>query len=182
MRVLNYLFVFTLSLFMLSCSGSRLEIEETSGKSGINYSNSKDLWKKLKSENEDSYSYTVNSISWTGNGSRTHISIKDGTVIRREYTYYKQDRNEDGEPIEIAIESYIETGEEIGNNAEGFDPLLIDELYETCFSEYLNVNREENTIYFDTDENGIISNCGFVEKGCVDDCFIGFRISEFKWL
>ncbi len=90
--------------------------------------------------------------------------------------------NEESELEEVEIESYTETGEEIGSHSEGFDPLLIDELYETCISEYLRVNTGENDVYFNTNEAGIISNCGFVEKGCVDDCFIGFRISEFQWL
>jgi len=182
MRVLKYLSVFLFTMFLLSCANTNLKTQQISGKSGVSYDDSEEIWKKLKSENEDSYSYTVNSISWSGFGSRTTITVKDGLVSKREYIYFEQVLNEESELEEVEIESYIETGEEIGSNPEGFQPFLIDELYETCISEYLRVNKGENDIYFNTNEAGIISNCGFVEKGCIDDCFKGFRISKFQWL
>jgi hypothetical protein len=180
MKISNCFILFCITL--LSCSTSDNDRGKITGESGISYSDIKTMWKELKAQNDETYSYTVNFISWSGFGSRTTIIVKDGLVSKRKYLYFEQVLNEESELEEVEIESYTETGEEIGSHSEGFDPLLIDELYETCISEYLIVNTGENDIYFNTNDAGIISSCGFVEKACVDDCFIGFRISEFQWL
>jgi len=182
MKISNCFILFLFCITPLSCSTSDNDRGEITGESGISYSDSKKMWKELKAQNDETYSYTVSFISWSGFCSRTTITVKDGLVSNREYLYFEQVLNEESELEEVEIESYTEAGEEIGSHSDGFDPLLIDELYETCISEYLIVNTGENDVYFNTNESGIISNCGFVEKGCVDDCFIGFRISEFQWL
>lgn len=182
MKISNCFILFLFCITLLSCSTNDNDRGEITGESGISYNDSKTMWKELKAQNDETYSYTASFISWSGFGSRTTITVKDGLVSKREYLYFEQVLNEESELEEVEIESYTETGEEIGSHSEGFDPLLIDELYETCISEYLRVNTGENDVYFNTNDAGIISNCGFVEKGCVDDCFIGFRISEFQWL
>ncbi|APS39263.1 MULTISPECIES: hypothetical protein [Salegentibacter] len=179
MKISNF-FLFFLVLF--SCSENENNNSAITGESGVSYNESKKVWSELKNINGNSYSYTISFISWSGFGNRTIISVKDGIISKREYLYYEQTYSDEGEMVEVEIKSYTETGEEIGSNSEGFDPLLIDELYQTCLSDYLNINKADNEIYFNTDEAGIISNCGFVETGCVDDCFRGFRISEFNWL
>ena len=182
MKISNCFIMFLFCITLLSCSTNDDDRGEITGESGISYSDSKTMWKEVKAQNEETYSYTVSFSSWSGFGSRTTITVKDGLVSKRKYLYFEQVLNEESELEEVEIESYTETGEEIGSHSEGFDPLLIDELYQTCLSDYLNINKADNEIYFNTDEAGIISNCGFVETGCVDDCFRGFRISEFNWL
>jgi hypothetical protein len=182
MKISNCFILFLFCNTLLSCSSNDTDRGEITGESGVSYNDSRTMWKELKAQNDETYNYTMSFISWSGFGSRTTITVKDGLVSKREYLYFEQILNEVSELEEVEIESYTEAGEEIGSNSEGFDPLLIDELYETCISEYLIVNTDENDIYFNTNDAGIISSCGFVEKGCVDDCFIGFRISEFQWL
>jgi hypothetical protein len=182
MKISNCFILFLFFITLLSCSTNDNDRGEITGESGISYNDSKTIWEELKVQNNETYSYTASFISWTGVGSRTTITVKDGVVSKREYLYFEQILNEESQLVEKEIESYTETGVEIGSHSEGFDPLLIDELYQTCLSDYLNINKADNEIYFNTDEAGIISNCGFVEKGCVDDCFSGFRISEFNWI
>lgn len=180
MKISTSFFSLLFLVFLLSCSTDDNNSEIT-GSSGISYKDSKASWPELKKINGESYSYTTRFDSWTGFSNKTIITVQDGVVIKREYFAYETSVNPEGEVVE-ELDSYTETGEEIGTHERGFKPLLVEELYETCISEYLTVNEEENKIYFDTDEDGIISNCGFVPKGCVDDCFSGFRIDEFKWL
>ena len=182
MKISNCFILFLFFITLLSCSTNDNDGGEITGASGISYNDSKTIWDELKVQNNETYSYTVSFISWTGVGSRTTITVKDGVVSKREYLYLEQILNEESQLVEEEIDSYTETGEEIGSHSEGFNPLLIDELYQTCLSDYLNINEADNEIYFNTDGAGIISNCGFVEKGCVDDCFSGFRISEFNWI
>ncbi|MGA9326262.1 MAG: hypothetical protein WBV47_09460, partial [Salegentibacter sp.] len=65
---------------------------------------------------------------------------------------------------------------------EGAEALNIDELYDVCISKYLVVSPAENTVYFNTWGEGVISTCGYVPDGCMDDCFIGFEMSHFEWM
>ncbi|TDN87566.1 hypothetical protein DET49_11114 [Salegentibacter sp. 24] len=182
MKFFNFSFGILFILVLFSCSKNENEYRQIKGESGTSFSDSKDAWIELKAINGESYRYTTSFISWSGYGSRTVLSVKDGLISKREYLYFQQTFNEEGEMIEVEIESYTETGDQIGRNAEGFEPLLIDQLYETCISEYLKVSREQHEVFFNTDQAGLISDCGFFEKGCVDDCFTGFKISEFNWL
>ncbi|MFD1096383.1 hypothetical protein [Salegentibacter chungangensis] len=167
--------------FLLSCSIAQEKSGKIEGNSGINYNESKEMWAEMKEVNGNSYSYTLEFISWTGAGSRTTITVKDGIVAERYYEAFLQ-KTEDGEHNEEITETYTETNDEIGSHEAGAEPLSVDELYELCLAEYLVVNETENTIYFNTTQQGVISECGYVPENCVDDCFRGFQMSHFEWL
>ena len=149
------------------------------GESGYTFIESRSSWKALKKENGDSYEYTLEILSFTGHGNRTTMSIENGKVIKRNYlTFFLNPNTGEMEEQEV----YTETGEEVGSNSEGARPLTIDALYETCASEYLVVDTDKNTVYFDTNSEGVISLCGYVPNGCADDCFQGITFSYFAWL
>ena len=61
----------------------------------------------------------------------------------------------------------------------GEAPLTFDQIYEKARTEWL-VKRENATTYFEAENNGLISKCGYVDDGCQDDCFIGIQISSIK--
>tara|TARA_R110000851_G_scaffold279768_1_gene433063 strand:- start:472 stop:612 length:141 start_codon:yes stop_codon:yes gene_type:complete len=44
------------------------------------------------------------------------------------------------------------------------------------------VDKEKNTLYFETEINGIMTLCGFVPNGCADDCYQGISIDSFEWV
>ena len=134
------------------------------------YDNSLDSWNMLKLEHNDCYSYTSSFTSWVGFGSTTTIKVEDGTVIQRSY----EATNSNG----AAAESYDETGTDIGTNESGESALTIDELYGKCPT-YLN--KTESTIYFETDDDNIISRCGYVSNNCADDCFEGISIDSLEF-
>ena len=150
------------------------------GESGINSSESKDLWLSLKSTNKDSYEYTIETASWTGFATSTTIKVEDGEVVSREFiSTQPQEEN----PAETeTVEEYMEAGSDLGTHESGAEILTIDELYNLCFAEYLTVDTDSNLIYFDTTSEGVINTCGYVNKDCADDCFIGFRLTNFIWL
>lgn len=79
-------------------------------------------------------------------------------------------------------ETYSETKSNLGTHEKGAKPLTIDELYESCAGEYLIVDKEDNTIYFEATTEGLMTLCGFVPKGCMDDCFSGVNIDSFEWI
>jgi hypothetical protein len=70
----------------------------------------------------------------------------------------------------------------LGVHKNGALPVTVDELYSTCASEYLTVDAINNTIYFETELKGLMTLCGFVPKGCLDDCYNGVRINYFDWI
>lgn len=176
----SFLFIFSATIFAFSsCSAdSPLPNMLVSGENGYNYSQSKRAWVKLKKEHGNSYTYTVLELSWTGAGSTTTLEVIKGKIASRSYESYLVSDNDGTKEI---IFTYSETGEEIGVHPEGAPASTIDELYKTCISRYLVVHPGANYVYFDTNEEGVMTLCGYVPKGCADDCFKGIHIVDFRW-
>lgn len=152
---------------------------DVQGESGYTYSESKSKWLQMKKEKGDSYNYKVQEISWTGHGNNTLITIVNGKAVARTYQEFFMD------PDTGSIENgygYSETKVDLGKNEAGARPWTIDHLYSICLAEYLVVDDESNTIFFDTDEEGILTSCGFVPDDCADDCFTGITLVQFNWL
>lgn len=149
------------------------------GDNGFNYMQSEKEWKKLKITHQNSYSYTVSEQSFSGNGTETTISVLKGIVVSRAFEAFLISENDGSKEI---LETYSETEEDLGSHSEGAPPVTLDVLYEDCGTHYLMVDPETNTIYFDTNEEGVISLCGHVPDLCGDDCFVGFSITKFNWL
>ncbi|WP_052825764.1 hypothetical protein [Neotamlana nanhaiensis] len=161
--------IFLVLLCSLSCSNEEMK----------DYNESLRNWNSLKEDNGNSYKYTTSWGSWAGFGGKTTMTIQDNQVISRFYESFKID----GATGELTIiETFEETLETLNSNNAGSPPLTIDELYDSCLENYLKVNKNKNTIYFETNDFGLISTCGFVPDNCVDDCFTGFRIDSFEWL
>lgn len=173
--------VYGLLLFLGACNLVQFSLGRIKGDSGVSYNDSKVLWEELKATNGNSYNYTIRFLSFAGFGSNTTITVTDGLVTERHYEAFEQ-REENGGLVEEITETYTETGDEIGSHKDGAEPLTVDELYELCISKYLVVNQAQNTLYFNTSEEGVISTCGYVPDGCMDDCFIGFQMSHFEWM
>lgn len=143
------------------------------------YTESIDAWNALKNDNGTSYRYQTDFISFTGFGSTTELTVINNIVTSRIYEEFST--NEMTGEREI-IDSYTETTANLGSNPKGATPLTIDQLYTTCAADYLVVDENENTIYFETATNGLMTLCGFFPNNCADDCFEGITISAFDWL
>ena len=175
-HLLTLAFIFTLN----SCSSDTLDPSlDLKGDTALNFSESKELWLEMKQEQGDDYQYTIHEMSWTGAESKTTSTIEKGNPVSRNYVAYVRDQNSGEEEV---TDSYLEAGAELGSHEIGARPLTIDELYETCVAQFLSVDEDTNTIHFETDEQGILNLCGYVEKGCIDDCFKGITMSNFNWL
>ena len=164
MRVFSLLLI--IGIIIIACDDENLA-------KSTKFSNSQSAWTELKNENGSSYTYTSGFSSFSGFRSTTEIKVVDGQVAQRSYTAFN-DMNEE-------IESYVETGEEIGKDERGAAAVTIDELYTSCASEYLSVNSDKNEIFFETGDAELMTLCGFVPKNCADDCFQGVRINTFTW-
>jgi hypothetical protein len=167
-------------VLLLSCSMDALQENLTiEGEYGYDFRESKLEWDKLKKKNGNSYEYTILEQSWTGAGSETTIDVEKGRVIGRFYVAF-QISDEDGS--KTVTDSYEETSKkEIGSHSLGAPPHTIDDLYKSCISEFLIADPDANEVYFDTNEEGIMTLCGYVPHGCQDDCYRGITISRFSW-
>lgn len=170
-----FVIVFVLSACSLEALKDNLVV---TGESGYNYRDSRKQWMRLKAEHKNSYQYSILELSFTNNGSETTITVKNGKVTARDYEAFLISEEDGSRTI---LSTYSEEKKDLGTHTEGAPPVTIDDLYDTCLAKYLTVDPETNTVYFDTNESGVISLCGFVPDLCQDDCFVGFDISGFSW-
>ena len=154
-------------------------LTELKSKNGLSYNQSLNKWNELKNKNRNSYSYQTTFKSWTGFGNTTELKIKDGVIASRIYQEFKT-KDQDG--TKEIVDSYSEDGCNLGTHSKGALLLTIDDLYETCAKRYLTIDEKNNTIYFETGNDGLITMCGFVPNGCMDDCYRGVSVNSFHWL
>jgi|WetSurMetagenome_2_1015567.scaffolds.fasta_scaffold277205_1 hypothetical protein len=181
MKTRSLLFAIFIVLF-ISCvknDDKNSELTTLKGESGISYDESLTKWRELKNSNGNSYIYQTTISSWNGSSRVTELKIEEGKVTSRSYKEFKT--NESGGQQEI-VDSYTETITNLGTHEKGASALTIDDLYNSCASKYLIADKERNTVYFETEINGLMTLCGFVPNACMDDCFNGVRINAFKWI
>lgn len=149
----------------------------------FNYQNdfekSHKVWLNFKDLSADSYKYTVIGSSWVGFSWETTITVSDGKIIQRHFKYITPD--DLGDIPEEEVE-WIETGQEVGSHQnQAAEALTLDDIYAKAKNDWL-IKRKNAKTYFETGNNGIISTCGYVINGCMDDCFIGIHIKNIKSL
>jgi hypothetical protein len=133
-------------------------------------------WESFKASTGNSYSYVVYNSSWVGASWQTEITVTNGEVTQRRFKMISAQGL--GE-IPLAEKEWVETKSEINSHSTGATPLTLDEIYEKASTDWLS-KRKSATTYFEADNNGLISVCGYVEDGCQDDCFVGIHISSIK--
>ena len=162
------------TFFLVSCDSLETKNKEV-------FNSSQRQWELLKKMNGSSYSYTTTFHSWAGYAAKTTIHVENDIIASRECvaTFL----NYENETFSIdTIEHYIESGHEIGTHVAGAKPLTVDELYYTCAKEYLKVNTKKNTVYLETNKDGLLNLCGYVPDDCFDDCYFGVRIDTIMWI
>ncbi len=162
---------------------SSLTLSSCSSEDDINYSEdfakSKKAWLKFKEHFGNSYEYTVQLSSWAWErySQETTIKVVGGKIVQRRFKYVGHIENV---PKEELLE-WTENENEINTHNQGAAPLTLDEIYEKAEKEWL-VKKENVTTYFEAKNDGLISSCGYVPKGCMDDCFRGIHIKDIKGL
>lgn len=144
------------------------------------YNTSLETWNKLKKKHDNSYTFTVIYSSWVGYRATTKIKVKKGKIVSRMFSENKQKEDGRGFTGEEAL-VYEENETNINSNERGFTGVTIDRLYSDCAEYSLVVDEEVNTITLNTNEEGVITQCGFRDKMCMDDCFQGYTLGEIVW-
>ncbi len=166
-------------LILLLLTGNSLV---SCNKDGIEYENAYEAgyakWIAFKTSG-NSYTYTVTSGSWTGWGSETRVSVREGQVIARHYIL-RQSKN-DGTSDSEVLEEWHEHEGQILSHEKGAAPVTLDEVYRLARTEWL-AKREDTDSYFETKNDGMISVCGYSDRNCADDCFRGITIASIDRL
>ncbi len=167
-------------------------------------------WQAFRQSSGNSYKYTVTAGTWAGASWKTGLVVTQGKVTERQFAYTvfydvkqpasgwnevgrnqvlaalkltaEEFKTRYGQPVEQVLE-WKETGNTLGSHAgtSAAQLITLDEVYEKARTEWL-VKRAGVSVYFEANNNGLISSCGFVQDGCMDDCFNGINISEIKAL
>ena len=135
------------------------------------YKKSYDAWQQFKQVSGNSYQYMITSISWTGYRSYTTISVAGGKVVQREY---EQEYWEQG--VLVSSDGWTEYEDKIGTRQYAAAAITLDEVYHMAKNEWLQ-KRNNAELYFEANNNGMISLCGYRDTRCADDCFIGISIA-----
>jgi hypothetical protein len=135
----------------------------------------------FKAQSNNSYFYVANrSYAFFGDRTETKITVKNGKVVKREYTMWTNP-NATGTVVK---ETWIEKDDSLNTheNTRADEALTLDQVYAKAKSTWLNVDKKENEVYFDAKNDGLISSAGYSAKGCQDDCFNGIHIKEVSAL
>ncbi|MEO6149171.1 MAG: hypothetical protein ABIN95_10505 [Mucilaginibacter sp.] len=141
------------------------------------YERSYDALQSFKKATGNSYYYVANTVSWSGYRSETKISVRNGAIVSRDFKNYQY---EPGDTVaNVLLSAWHEGADSLGVHTDtGAALLTLDDVYTMAKNEWLKVDKSENDIYFEVENNGLISSCGYVPNGCMDDCFQGIHIKE----
>lgn len=152
------------------------------------YEKSYKAWLDFKKESNNSYAYTMLRYHDELISTLTTITVESGTVIGREFRYHfignvampeggwdKQTAIDAFKSFGYSVEWYsqenlldqlqwTENREEIGTHQYG-GIWTLDEVYKLAKNNWF-VKRKNAETYFQADNNGMISSCGYVENGC----------------
>ncbi|MBO9730256.1 MAG: hypothetical protein J7623_16570 [Chitinophaga sp.] len=170
MKANIYFFLLLLtSTVFISCKKDTIAYQK-------DFNRSYDAWAGFKAASGNSYRYTVSSASWTGFSTETTITVKEGKVVQRAYIAKAVDRT--NPPIRI-VEEWTENAAQLGSHANGYALRTLDDIYREAKDDWLQKRGNVKT-YFEATNNGMISSCGYVENGCMDDCFRGITIRSIE--
>ncbi|MGB5554356.1 MAG: hypothetical protein WBM83_06830 [Flavobacteriaceae bacterium] len=99
--------------------------------------------------------------------------------MSREYEAYIFN---DTTAVKEITNSWAEDIRALNTHEEGAKAMKLDEVYSACEKEILTVNADDNYVYFEAMNDGLISLCSYFQKNCQDDCSVGFSITTFNWL
>ncbi len=168
-----FLVLIVLTGFLTSCSKDDIEFETEYGKSY-------NAWTEFKKSSNNSYKYVVTGASWIGISWETTITISNGTITQRHFKYTALSAaEEEGIPTEELEWTENESEINTHKNSAAREAITLDDVYKLARQEWLKKRKDAKT-YFETNNNGMISNCGYFPNGCMDDCFVGIHISSIE--
>lgn len=171
-RTIFFLALLLTGYLISSCEKNNIDFEDE-------YKKSYRAWLDFKESSGNTYNYTVSGASWVGIAWETKITVSKGIITQREFKYTTT--HSLSESIQKEDLEWIEYQNEINSHGStvAAEPLTLDEIYARAQNEWL-VKRKDVQTYFEVNNGGLISSCGYVPNGCMDDCFRGIRITNIQ--
>ncbi|NML36795.1 hypothetical protein HHL17_06255 [Chitinophaga sp. G-6-1-13] len=167
-NIYTLILLLTCALFV-ACKKDKIEYKG-------DFQRSYNTWMNFKDATGNSYRYKTTFGSWTGYGTEMTVTVKAGKIVHRSYVAKHYD-NRGSQPPQIVIDKTWDEDETTLNTHTGVSKsMTLDEIYEKAQQEWL-IKRSDAKVYFETNNSGMISNCGYVPDACVDDCFNGISIT-----
>lgn len=188
-------------IFISACEKPTIEHKNS-------FEKSYDAWLSFKATNGNNYRYEVSGATWAGSSWLTTITVREGVVVQRDFRYlvFNDVRMPDNGWETAAIDDLLnglgftaeefleeegrefletlqwtETESELGHHEFSSASAIqtLDEIYEKARTLWLK-KRDDAEIYFEAENNGMLSSAGFVPDGCMDDCFSGISIRSIE--
>lgn len=146
------------------------------------YDNSLKAWNNYKAKVNNSYAYTTTFSPLTDVNNKTTITVTNGTITARDFYSYSTTYDPSTKTsTQVVASEWHEQVTTVGTHTDpGATLYTIDDLYAIAKNSWLGADKSKNTVYFETNNNGIISKAGYVPNGCQEGCFIGTQIISIK--
>jgi hypothetical protein len=193
-KLFHFLFILIL---ICGCSKDELQYQN-------DFDKSYNAFQKLKKETNNTYRYQTNIHSFYDGISREYtFEIVKGVVTKRSFKFTEIGnikRPEIGwteESARLAFKAtdytdeaianliskleWVEEKDQLGTMEAPLNIWTLDQVYDKAKEEWL-IKRANAQIYFETNNNGLISLAGYISNGCQDDCFTGIKIIKVEKL
>ncbi|ASV32690.1 hypothetical protein [Maribacter cobaltidurans] len=171
-----------IALLLISCIISSCSSEDDDFNYQNDFEESQKIWLDFKESSNNSYKYVVSEGSgFTTYGWETTVTVSNGIIIKRDFKYTA---GAEGFVPEDQLE-WTENQNEINSpeheHTSAFPALTLDTIYTKAKQEWL-IKKENTDVFFESENDGMISTCGYVMNNCLDDCFVGVHIKNIKVL
>jgi hypothetical protein len=166
--------LFSFVFVVLVATGCSKDIDHHS-----DYTRSFKAFQEFKKSSGNSYQYMTIQSSWVGSSTQTIITVRDGRVTNRA-AVVRGFTASNSTTITI-VDEWEENEATLNSHNNGYPSRTLDEIYQLAKTEWL-IKRKDATNFFEAKNDGMISNCGYFENNCQDDCTIGIHISWIKKL
>jgi hypothetical protein len=170
--IMKHIIYFLMVVLLVSCK-----------KDSVSYNNefnkSANAWKAYKASVNNTYSYISYYGSVFGGYTETKITVQNGVVTGRDYIIGTYPPN--SKTLQV-MKSWTEDSATLNTHTEGAVAITLDAIYAKAPEQWLNADPKNNDISFTTDNNGLITSCGYSPKNCMDDCFNGVFIKSITRL
>ncbi len=169
------------------------------------------VWLQFKEANQNSYSYVTRGDSWAGGYSwETQLLIREGKVAARHFYFTRfmgisrpeegwneENRQQILRKLDVSPEEFrekytrsleeelewTELDNEIGvhTTTPASQAWTLDQIY-VWARHLMRKDPQAGRLYLETENQGMISLCGYVPVGCADACFEGIRIHRIRSL
>jgi hypothetical protein len=172
MKKIVLFILFAVGFLFYSCDKSDFEYEDE-------FKESHKAWLDFKEKSYNSYTYTTGGGSWVGVAWETTLTVFNGKIIQRafKYTHIEEGLNPNGELEWIENENEINSHK----NTAASEALTLDVIYYMAKKDWLK-KRSHTKAFFETDNRGMMSLCGYIPDDCMDDCFSGIKIIQINAL